>query len=209
MDRKLKLLVACECSGNVRDAFARLGWDAWSCDMEPSDTDGQHIQGDVREVLQDEWDLVIAHPPCTYLASMGIWWNHKRPERWPLTYAARDFVQLCWDANAKYLALENPIGFLNKNWKKPSQIIHPWQHGHEASKPTCLWLRNLPPITPTNIVGKGEFYTKSNGTRCAKWSHITSGTNKKKRAKIAATTFTGIADAMAQQWTQHILEKQP
>jgi len=204
--KRPRMLVACECSGVVREAFARRGWDAWSCDLEPSDIAGQHIQGDVKEVLQQEWALVIAHPPCTYLASMGIWWNHKRPERWPLTYAARDFVQACWEANTQHLALENPIGFLNKNWRKPSQIIHPWQHGHEASKPTCLWLRGLPLLTATKIVGKGEFYTKANGTRISKWSHITSGTKKAKRAKIAATTFQGIADAMAEQWTKHIAE---
>lgn len=172
-----------------------------SCDLLPTDSPGPHYQGDVRDILNDGWDLMIAHPPCTYLASMGIWWNHKRPERWPLTYAAKDFVQLLWDAPIEKIAIENPIGYLNKNWRKPEQVIHPWQHGHEASKPTCLWLKDLPKIKPTSIVSKGEFYTKSNGTRMAKWSHITSGTNKAKRAKVASTTFRGIADAMADQWT--------
>ena len=199
----MRVLVACEFSGVVRRAFRALGHDAWSCDLLPAE-DGalQHYQCDVRDVLHGEWDLMIAHPPCTYLASMGIWWNHKRPERWPLTYAARDFVEELWSAPIERIAIENPIGFLSKNWRAPHQVVHPWQHGDEASKPTCLWLKNLPLLTPTNIVGKGEFYTKANGSRCARWSHITSGTNKAKRAKIASTTFSGIANAMAQQWSQ-------
>jgi hypothetical protein len=192
--------VACEFSGIVRDAFRALGHDAWSCDLLPTETPGPHIQVDVLQALREGWDLMVAHPPCTYLASMGIWWNKKRPERWPLTYAARDFVQALWDAPIPKVALENPIGYLNKNWRKPDQIIHPWQHGHEASKPTCLWLRGLPPIMPTAIVDKGEFYVKANGARMAKWSHITSGTRKEERARIASRTFPGIARAMAEQW---------
>lgn len=204
----LRVLIACECSGRIREEFTKVGCDAWSCDLNPTDLPGQHLQCDVREILQNDWDLVIAHPPCRYLASMGIWWNHKRPDRWPETYKALDFVKTCWDANSRYLAIENPIGYLNKNWQKPAQIIHPWQHGDEASKPTCLWLKNLPLVTPTKIVSKGEFYTKANGTRMAKWSHITSGTKKDLRAKIAATTFPGIAKAMATQWTAYILENE-
>ncbi len=196
----MRVLVACEFSGAVRDAFRALGHDAWSCDLLPAEAPGPHIQGDVLQALREGWDLMVAHPPCTYLASMGIWWNKKRPERWPLTYAARDFVQALWDAPIPRVAVENPIGFLNRNWRKPDQIIHPWQHGHEASKPTCLWLRGLPPIMPTAIVDKGEFYVKANGARMAKWSHITSGTRKEERARIASRTFPGIARAMAEQW---------
>lgn len=196
----MKILIACEFSGIVRDAFSRAGHYAMSCDLLPSETPGLHYTGDVKDVLGDGWDMMIAHPPCTYLASMGIWWNKKRPERWPLTYAAREFVEAIWSASIPKVAIENPIGYLNRNWKKPTQIIQPWQFGHEANKPTCLWLRGLPPLIPTKIVGKGEFYVKANGTRMSKWSHITSGTNKEKRAKIASKTFTGIADAMADQW---------
>ena len=197
---KKRVLVACEFSGTVREAFRALGHDAWSCDLLPTEVPGPHIQGDVQAVLHDGWDLMIGHPPCTYLAGMGIWWNKKRPERWPLTYAARDFVDLLWNAPIPKIAIENPIGFLNRNWRKPNQIIHPWQFGHEASKPTCLWLKGLPDLLPTAIVGKGEFYVKANGTRMAKWSHITSGTRKEERAKIASRTFHGIAAAMAAQW---------
>ena len=196
----MKVLVACEYSGTVRDAFLALGHDAVSCDLLPTDVPGPHHQGDVLEIIGKGWDLMIAHPPCTYLASMGIWWNHKRPERWPLTMAAKEFALLLANAPIEKIAIENPIGYLNKNWRKPDQIINPWQFGHEANKPTCLWLKNLPLLVPTKIVGKGEFYVKANGARMSKWSHVTSGTNKAKRAKIASTTFKGIADAMASQW---------
>jgi hypothetical protein len=200
----MKVLVACEFSGTVRDAFIAHGHDALSCDLLPTEKPGPHYQGNVLDIIGSGWDLLIAHPPCTYLASMGIWWNAKRPERWPLTYDALAFVEALASADIPKIAVENPIGYLNKHWdrfpKGPSQIINPWQFGHEANKPTCLWLKNLPPLFPTKIVGKGEFYTKANGTRMSKWSHITSGTNKQKRAQIASKTFQGIADAMATQW---------
>lgn len=198
----MRVLVACEFSGVVRRAFRERGHDAWSCDLLPAE-DGEwrhHCQCDVRDILGMDWDLMVAHPPCTYLASMGVWWNRKRPDRWPLTYAAREFVACLWDAPIARIAIENPIGYLNKNWRRPNQIIHPWQFGHEASKPTCLWLKNLPVLLPTQIVGKGEFYTKANGARMAKWSHVTSGTRKAERARIASRTFEGIAAAMAEQW---------
>lgn len=136
----MRVIVACEFSGTVRDAFAARGHDAWSCDLLPSETPGNHIQGDVLAVIGDGWDLMVAHPPCTYLASMGIWWNAKRPERWPLTYDAMEFVKKLWQAPIAMIAIENPIGYLNKNFRKPDQIIQPWQFGHEANKPTCLWL---------------------------------------------------------------------
>lgn len=176
------------------------GHDAWSCDILPTEAPGNHIQGDVCEILEDGWDMMIAHPPCTYLASMGIWWNHKRPERWPLTFKAMDFVKKLADAPIEHIAIENPIGYLNRHGRKPDCIVNPWQFGDEAHKPTCLWLKNLPKLFPTKIVGRGKFYTKANGTRMSAWSHITSGTRKSERAKIASRTFQGIADAMAEQW---------
>ena len=201
----MKVLVACEYSGAVRDAFLRAGHYALSCDLLPSDSPlGDHYQGAVRNILDHGWDLMIAHPPCTYLASMGIWWNKKRPERWSLTYDAMAFAEFLAAAPIEKIAIENPIGYLNRHWDRfpdgPTQIIQPWQFGHEANKPTCLWLKNLPKLTSTKIVGKGEFYVKANGARMSKWSHITSGTDKAKRAKIASTTFEGIANAMANQW---------
>jgi hypothetical protein len=136
---------------------------------------------------------------------MGIWWNHKRPERWELTRKALEFVDTLAKAPCERIAIENPVGYLNKNWSRfpdgPTQVVHPWQFGHRANKPTCLWLKNLPKLTPTEIVDKGEFYTKANGMRLSKWSHITSGRDKEKRAKIASRTFEGIANAMAEQWS--------
>lgn len=196
----MRVLVACEFSGIVREAFRARGHDAWSCDLLDTEIPGQHIVGDVLKILSEGWDLMIAHPPCTYLCSMGIWWNAKRPERWEKTYEALDFVKLLWGAPIDKIAIENPIGYLSNHFMKPMEIINPWQYGHEANKPTCLWLKNLPPLLPTEIVGRGEFYTKSNGNRMSKWSHITSGTRKEERAKIASRTFPGIAKAMAEQW---------
>lgn len=202
----MRVLIACEFSATVRDAFRARGHDAWSCDLLPCEGDpAWHVQGDALAAAHgSQWDLMVAHPPCTYLASMGIWWNAKRPERWPLTFEALAFADALAGAPIARIAVENPIGYLNKHWERfpngPNQIINPWQFGHEANKPTCLWLKNLPNLVPTKLVGKGEFYTKANGARMSKWSHVTSGTNKEKRAKIASKTFQGIADAMADQW---------
>ena len=200
----MRVLVACEFSGVVREAFRRRGHDAWSCDLLPAE-DGSpfHYQNDVRARLADGWDLMIAHPPCTYLATMGLWWNKTRPERWPLTHAAMAFVAELWAAPIACVAIENPVGYLNKSWLPPVQVIHPWQFSHEANKPTCLWLRNLPRLAPTHIVGRGQFYVKANGNRISVWSHKTSGT-KANRARIASRTFPGIADAMADQWPRWI-----
>lgn len=200
----MRVLVACECSGRVRDAFAALGHDAWSCDVQPSDTIGNHLQCDVLSVLNDGWDLMVAHPPCTYLCNMGVWWNHKRPERWAMTDEAVEFARRLFEANIKHKAIENPVGILSRKIGKPHQIVNPWQFGDESTKPTCLWLAKLPPLVPTKIVDKGRFYVKSNGARMSAWSHKCSGTNKEKRAKIAATTFPGIANAMARQWSDAI-----
>jgi hypothetical protein len=130
---------------------------------------------------------------------MGIWWNKKRPERIPKTEAALEFVKQFMDAPVPRIAIENPVGCISTRIRKPDQIINPWQFGHEANKPTCLWLKNLPLLVPTKIVGKGEFYIKANGQRLSKWSHCISGSNKN-RWKNAARTFQGIADAMADQW---------
>lgn len=195
----MRVLIACEFSGVVREAFRRRGHDAWSCDLLPTEIPGQHIAGDVLEVISDEWDLVIAHPPCTYICGMGMWWNHKRPERIPFMEAAIKFA-LRFVGCASHVAIENPIGCLSSRFRKPDQVINPWQFGHEANKPTCLWLEGLPKLVPTGIVGRGRFYIKGNGSRMSVWSHVTSGTRKEERARIASRTFTGIADAMAAQW---------
>lgn len=196
----MRVLVACEFSGRVRDAFLARGHDAWSCDIEPTEVPGPHIQADIFSVIENGWDLVVAHPPCKYLCSMGIWWNHKRPARWPLTDSAFDFVRDIWSSSVPRLCIENPVGYLNSNWQKPSQIINPWMFGDPFTKPTCLWLRGLPTLVPTDIVSKGDFYIKKNGRRMSKWSHRFSSSRPVERAKNASRTFPGIALAMASQW---------
>lgn len=141
----LRVLVACEYSGTVRDAFASRGHDAMSCDLLPTERPGKHYQGDIRDVINDGWDLMIAHPPCTYLSVSGIHWNN-RGRGWEETEKALDFVRLLLDANIPRIAVENPVSIISSRIRKPDQIIQPWQFGHDASKKTCLWLKNLPKL---------------------------------------------------------------
>src|SRR5574337_1850262 len=146
----MKVLVACEFSGVVREAFTRRGHYAVSCDYLPSDLPGIHYQGDVRDLLNKGWDLMIAHPPCTYLASSGLHWNARRPERAALTEEALEFVKILMEAPIERIAIENPIGCISTRIRKPDQIIQPWMFGDDASKATCLWLKNLPLLKPRN-----------------------------------------------------------
>ena len=195
----MKVLIACEYSGNVRDAFRRLGHDAWSCDLLPSETNGPHYQCDVREILDKGWDLMVAHPPCTYLCSSGLHWNKRRPERAKLTEEALEFVQFLMDVPIPKIAIENPIGCISTRIKRPSQTIQPWQFGDDASKSTCLWLKNLPLLTPTKLVEPRIV----NGKK--RWANQTdSGQNKlapsETRWKERSVTYAGIAEAMANQW---------
>ena len=195
----MRVLVACEYSGRVRDAFIKAGHDAMSCDLLPTDALGPHHMGDVNDVLNDGWDLMIAHPPCTYLCSSGLHWNKKRPDRAAQTELALEFVNLLLNASIKRIALENPIGCISTRICKPSQTIQPWQFGHDASKSTCLWLKNLPLLKPTNIVDPRIV----NGRK--RWANQTdSGQNKlppsDDRWKIRSETYQGIANAMANQW---------
>ena len=194
----VRVLVACEHSGVVRDAFAALGHDAVSCDLLPSESDGpgRHIQGDVLDVLGMRWDLMVAHPPCTYLAGSGLHWNKRRPERDALTVEALAFVQALMDAPIPRIAIENPVGCISTRIRKPDQIIHPWQFGHDASKATCLWLKGLENLAPTNILPGGRSARRANQTA--------SGQNKlgpsPDRWKLRSLTYPGIAQAMASQW---------
>lgn len=195
----MKVLVACEYSGTVRDAFIRAGHVAMSCDLLPTDSEGPHYQGDVREVLDLGWDLMIAHPPCTYLAISGIHWNKRRPERAQMTEDALEFVRLLMNAPIPRKAVENPISVISSRIRKPDQIIHPHQFGHDASKATCLWLENLPLLVPTSNVPPRIVNGKP------RWGNQTdSGQNKlppsEDRWKIRSTTYRGIAEAMATQW---------
>lgn len=144
---KKRILVACEYSGRVRKAFAARGWDAWSCDLLPSETPGQHYQGDVADMLAQRWDLMIAHPPCTHLAGSGAR-HFASKQASGVQQEALAFVQMLLGASVKYIALENPVSVISSRIRKPSQIIQPWWFGEDASKKTCLWLKGLPNLTP-------------------------------------------------------------
>jgi len=196
----MRVLVACEYSGTVRDAFRARGHDAWSCDLLPCDADPTyHQRGDVVDLLRDGWDLMIAHPPCTYLTSSGLHWNKRRPERAAQTEEALKFVLALANAPIPRIAIENPIGCLSTRWRKPDQTIQPYQFGHDASKSTCLWLTNLPKLVATSVVAPRMVDGKP------RWANQTnSGQNRvppgPDQWKIRSTTYQGIADAMAEQW---------
>jgi hypothetical protein len=202
----VKVLIACEFSGTVRDAFRKLGHDAWSCDIIPTDADPTyHIQGDVLEILNDGWDMMIAHPPCTYLAKSGVQHLHKDPERWAKMEKAREFFLKMLNVPIPKICVENPIPHGYAKLPPYNQIIQPYYFGEAVQKKTCLWLKNLTLLQATNIVDKGENYIgkdgKSNGS---KWYQLPPSAD---RWKIRSKTFQGIADAMAQQWGGNVLEK--
>ena len=201
----MKVLIACEYSGAVRDAFIKQGHDAMSCDLLPTDVDGPHYQGSVIDILHDGWDLMIAHPPCTYLAVSGNRWLYNKDgsrneERWTNRRGALDFVRLLMNAPIERIAVENPVSVISSEIRKPDQIIQPWQFGDEAQKTTCLWLKNLPKLKPTKIVGKGEMVTYKSGNTMPKWYADAFKLPKAERQKLRSKTFQGIADAMAEQW---------
>jgi site-specific DNA-cytosine methylase len=180
----MKVLVACEYSGTVRDAFLRAGHDAMSCDILPTDSAGPHYQGDVRDILGDGWDLMIAHPPCTHLAVSGArWFKDKVTEQ----AEALDFVRLLMNAPIERIAIENPVSIISSKIRKPDQIIQPWQFGHGETKATCLWLKNLPQLTPTDVVEGRDNRIHRMPPSPDRW-------------KLRSTTYAGIAQAMAEQW---------
>jgi hypothetical protein len=191
----MKVLVACEFSGTVRDAFTALGHDAWSCDLLPSETPGSHIQGDVLAVIGGGWDLMVAHPPCTHLAVSGARYFEAKRRDGRQGEAVAFFMTLA-DAPIPRICVENPVCIMSSVWRKPDQIIQPWQYGHPESKTTCLWLKGLPMLVPTNILPTPE---------SGRWENQTpSGQNKLSpsadRWKLRSKTYSGIAAAMAQQW---------
>ena len=198
----MRVLIACEYSGAVRDAFIRAGHYAASCDLLPSESPlGDHYQCDVLTILDHDWDLMIAHPPCTFLCASGLHWNKRRPERAQQTEDALAFVHQLLDAPIARIALENPIGCISTRIRKPDQTIQPWQFGHDASKATCLWLKGLPLLTATDSIAPRLV----NGRK--RWGNQTdSGQNKlppsADRWKIRSETYQGIADAMATQWSK-------
>ena len=181
----MRVLVACEFSGVVRDAFRALGHDAWSCDVLPSENESEfHAQGDVRDILDSGWDLLIAHPPCTHLSVSGArWFKDKRDEQ----AHGLGFVMQLAAAPIKRIAIENPVSILSSHWRKPDQIIQPWQFGHGETKATCLWLKGLLPLRPTNIVEGREQRVHRMPPGEDRW-------------RERSRTFPGIAEAMAEQW---------
>lgn len=192
----MNVLVACEYSGVVRDAFARAGHTAVSCDLLPSETPGEHHTGDVRDLLHLGWDLLVGFPPCTHLAVSGA--KHFAAKRADgRQQQGIDLFMTLANAPIPRIALENPVGIMSTTWRKPDQIIQPYQFGHEATKTTCLWLKNLPHLTPSRVVGKGERHVTSGGNSLPKWYNLPPSPD---RWKIRSTTFPGIAQAMADQW---------
>ena len=214
----MKVLVACEFSGIVREAFAKRGHDAWSCDLLPTEIPGNHIQGDVLEILDNGWDLMIAHPPCTYLAVSGAAWfdSPKYPNRRKDQQDAIEFFKKLVNAPVRMICIENPVCIMSTVWRKPDQIIQPYYFGDEAKKTTCLWLKGLPLLRygeevqmafgetkppQTNIVSEGDYYyPKSGGRRRPKWFAESTYLPKDERRKVRSVTFQGIAEAMAEQW---------
>jgi len=182
----MKVLVACEYSGKVRDAFIAKGHDAMSCDLLPTDVDGPHYQGDVRDVLDYPWDLMIAHPPCTDLSVSGA--RHFAAKRMDgRQQASVSFFMMLAKTDIPRFAIENPVCIMSSLWRKPNQIVQPWQYGHGETKATCLWLKGLPELAPTNIVeGRSDRIHKMPPSP--------------DRWKLRSATYQGIADAMADQW---------
>ena len=191
----MKVLIACEYSGIVRDAFAAKGHDAWSCDILPTESLGNHFQGDVLEHLDKGWDMMIAHPPCTYLSNAGARFLYPKSklneERYKLGLKAKEFFMALYNAPINKICVENPISSKIYNLPKYNQIIQPYEYGHPIQKRTCLWLKNLTKLQPTNITNKKQS-TKIAGN----WFNKGGKNRQKNRSKF----FQGIADAMADQW---------
>lgn len=184
----MKVLVACEFSGVVRDAFTARGHEAMSCDLLPTEAPGSHYQGDIRDVLDYPWDLMIAHPPCVHLSVSGA--RHFAEKRLDgRQQAGASFFMMLARAPVPMIAIENPVCIMSSLWRKPDQVIQPWQHGHGETKATCLWLKGLPKLEPTNVVEGRE----------ARVHRMPPGPD---RWKERSRTFPGIAAAMASQWGQ-------
>lgn len=190
-----KVLVACEYSGAVRNAFAAQGFIAWSCDLLPTESPGNHYQGDVRDLLGDQWDLIVAHPECTYITNSGVRWLDTDASRWKKLWSACEFFKLFLNHPCPRVAVENPIphkyaaGWIREPY---SQTIQPWQFGHGETKATCLWLKGLPPLAPTDVVEGREHRIHKMSPGPDRW-------------KERSRTYPGIAEAMARQWGRELL----
>jgi hypothetical protein len=221
MQSKKRILIACEESQAVTIEFRKLGFDAFSCDLLPSSGGYPewHIQGDVLEIINQGWDLMVAHPPCTFLTGSGVQWlshpedknlpfeqrrpHPKYPNRREDMLDSIKFVKALYNAPIQHVAIENPVGLLSSRWRKPDQIIQPYMFGDEATKTTCLWLKNLPLLTPTDWVGKGERTIFASGKSHPKWyaEALAKAKTKEERQTLRSKTFPGIAQAMANQWS--------
>lgn len=195
----MKVLIACEHTGTERDAFIAGGHDAMSCDLLPTEAPGPHYQGDVRDLMGEPFDLVIAHPDCTYLANSGVRWLYTDPTRWPRMVEAGAFFRLMFTFNAPRIAVENPI---QHKWAKlvhgqgdQTQTVQPWQFGHEESKATALWLRGLPPLVATDNVRAAMLDRPRR-----EWAKVHYASPGADRWKVRSAAYAGIADAMADQW---------
>lgn len=211
----MRILVACEESQAITKELRALGHEAFSCDLLPCSGGHPewHLQQDVFEVIEQGWDMMIAHPPCTYLAVSGARWLYnkdgsKNEERWRNQAEALDFVQRLMDAPIDKIAIENPVSVISSHIRKPDQIVHPWMFGDKASKSTCLWLKNLPKLEPTDIVEKGEFieFISKKGVkkRQPKWyfDALKEAKTPAERRTLRSKTFKGMAKAIAKQWTK-------
>jgi hypothetical protein len=219
-----KILIACEESQAVCKQFRSLGYESYSCDILP-ESGGHpewHIQDDVFNVINQGWDMMIAFPPCTYLSVSGAQWYYhpedkdlpieqrrphpKYPNRNQDRQDAKEFFIRLYNSNIKHIAIENPVGIMNTQFMKPTQIIQPWMFGDEATKTTCLWLKNLPELQPTNVVGKGERTVFASGKSHPKWyaEALAKAKTPEERRNLRSKTFPGIAKAMAEQWTKII-----
>ena len=216
----MKILVACEESQAITKELRKLGHEAFSCDLLPCSGGHPewHYQQDVFEVIDKGWDMMIAHPPCTYLAVSGARWLYnkdgsKNEERWKNQNEALNFVQMLMDAPIEKIAIENPISVISSNIRKPDQIVQPWMFGDKAQKSTCLWLKNLPKLEPTNIVDKGEFieFISKKGVKKkqAKWyfDALKKAKTPAERRTLRSKTFEGMAKAMAYQWTKEKIKQ--
>jgi len=192
MSKTYRVLVGCEFSGRVREAFKSKGWDAWSCDLEPTDQPGQHIQGDIFDAIANKgpWDMLIAFPPCTHLAASGAAWFAQKRADGRQAEGVKFFMDIV--AAVEKIgcgAIENPVGIMSTQYRKPDQIIQPWQFGHGETKATCLWLYNLPKLEPTNIVEGRQ-------------QRVHRLPQNAQRAKLRSTTYAGVAEAMGGQWSK-------
>lgn len=201
----MKVLIACEFSGIVREAFKARGHDAWSCDLLDTEIPGNHIKGDVLEILDQGWDLMIAHPPCTYFSRAGMHFLKTQPGRMQKLLVSFEFMKKLWNAPIKRICVENPVGWLNTNWKRPAQIVHPWYFGDIDMKQTCFWLKNLTRLNGKAHIAldKSSYQPKPDKPgrigkdgKMKNFYFISRSRNAKNRSK----TFPGIANAMAEQW---------